>query len=739
MRRVATAVVAVLALVAPAAVTASSSRDHNVTSRQPLVTTGSFLAGAAKVDITPPARAAATDAAEFVPACGTSPTVIDQLWPGPREFAFEKPYVDLFHSGRWAPGDPYCDSDHTLRYEAPYVAGGSGENHWPLSTDPASPISAQALVFGAGGQRIALVVVDSIGMFNVTMDQIRSAVRPLAPDVRQVFVSSTHDESAPDPIGLWGPDLSDVPGSPSSPAAVSSGVDEMYMQYLVGQVAGAVAAADAAAEPATLKLATARQPSNTQSCWSSYPYIDDQLLPVMQGVASGNGRVIFTLVNANTHVESLAFSGKSSYLTRLSGDWPGRMRAHLEASYPGSVGVELTGLVGSVETPTVYEPESTQVVNVPGSIRSLPGNPDGCKSVYPSPPATVATPVTDAESFIEAYGKSVADTAVTALAGASSVVPASLAGLHRSVCVPLQNNLFVAAFAAGLFPDRPAFADPQCTVGVSTGGRVAGPASGGSSPAGSLGASYVRTDVGVVRFGPVQIAYSPGEVFPFTETRGAIDNAQMPFPTDCYNPMTNDFYCGTPLPMTPWISAAMAGPYRFMAGLGEDMIGYLFPPGNFVGSQGESVQQPWLAYENSKGDHDRFGHGHPDDSESVGPYAGLAVTGALQALLDQQGGVLPRVLPGLFVDAAGRLSDSPFASAGPGFGGATGVVVALSNTTRATYPATEGWATYFATPDTGTAGTGLRYSVATAGVFVNGAPLLIDVFAGAHQFGLPGA
>ena len=49
--------------------------------------------------------------------------------------------------------------------------------------------------------------------------------------------------------------------------------------------------------------------------------------------------------------------------------------------------------------------------------------------------------------------------------------------------------------------------------------------------------------------------------------------------------------------MTPWTSAEMT--YRLLVGLGEDMIGYLFPPGNFLGSEGEVHQQPWLAYESA--------------------------------------------------------------------------------------------------------------------------------------------
>ena len=107
-------VAGVLGAVAPAASAAST-----------------FQVGAATGDITPPAYSSASDSA-FVPACATTPAQVSQLWPGRRLFEFEKPYVDLYGLGRYAPGDPYCDADHTGRYEAPYLAGGSGENHWPV-------------------------------------------------------------------------------------------------------------------------------------------------------------------------------------------------------------------------------------------------------------------------------------------------------------------------------------------------------------------------------------------------------------------------------------------------------------------------------------------------------------------------------------------------------------------------------------------------------------------------------
>src|SRR5207248_4711013 len=148
------------------------------------------------------------------------------------------------------------------------------------------------------------------------------------------------------------------------------------------------------------------------SCWSSYPYIDDQSVPLMQA-RSLSGKVIFTLADVGTHAETLAFSGVRSYTETLSADWPGAMRADMEARWPGSVGVELAGMVGSVETPTVYEPESTQVLRVPEAIHGVPGNPDRCTSVYPQP--ATGTPVSDAREFIPAYGQSVADAAAAAL------------------------------------------------------------------------------------------------------------------------------------------------------------------------------------------------------------------------------------------------------------------------------------------------------------------------------------
>ena len=740
----------------------------------------SFEVGAAETDITPPALATSLgqslDESEFTPLCGGSEAQINQLWSGRRLFAFEKPYIDLFGAGQYVPGDPFCDADATHRYEAPYIAGGSGSNHWPLTsadttvgfnspaTTPANPtlkddpVSAQAVVFSDGGRRAAMVTVNSIGLFDTTMDQIRAAVTASDPSIapQEIFVSSTHDESAPDPIGLWGPDLSGEPSPVNQansdlPAGISSGVDEYYMTFLVQRVAKAVVAADRARRPSALKLAVARMPANTQSCWSSYPFIDTALVPIMQAIATSGadaGRVIFTMADVGTHDETLAFSGNPAYTSMLSGDWTGRFSAQLEADFPGSVGIEMAGLVGSVETPALY-PDGTQVVQVPGKFHSVRGRPvDGCSSVY-AEPASGASPVTDALVFVDAYASSVAGSVIAALnrPDATIEIPSQLSSRAQAVCVQLENNFFLAAFAAGLFPDRPAYADPRCTIGAALSGsiKVGVPM---SQPADVRPAApaFLLSAVGVLTVGSAQIAYSPGEVFPVTEIGGPYDSAQMPFPTGCYLPPSN-YTCGAPSPSTPDVAAEMTRPYRFLAGLGEDMIGYLFPPSNFVGSQGEVIEPPWSVYENTAGTgHDRFGYGHADDSESVGPYAGLVVTETLAGLLKQEGQGAT-VLPGMFVDATGRLCDSPFPSQGSwvtgcaGFAGAAGVeVVQPDGGVKRILVGTalgdaSGWATYLATPDSGAAGTSFGYSTATRGVIAGGRAILLDVVSGANKLG----
>jgi hypothetical protein len=99
----------------------------------------SWLAGAAAVNITPPAYNAADDARDF-PLCNTT------IYNGRRLFDFEEPYIDRAGTGFFDyTQDPYCDADHNGRWDGLYSSG--GVNH--LTEWVHDPIWARALAISA--------------------------------------------------------------------------------------------------------------------------------------------------------------------------------------------------------------------------------------------------------------------------------------------------------------------------------------------------------------------------------------------------------------------------------------------------------------------------------------------------------------------------------------------------------------------------------------------------------------
>jgi hypothetical protein len=97
----------------------------------------------------------------------------------------------------------------------------------------------------------------------------------------------------------------------------------------------------------------------------------------------------------------------------------------------------------------------------------------------------------------------------------------------------------------------------------------------------------------------------------------------------------------------------MHTPFRFIDGLGEDMVGYIFPRGNGVGVPGENGNSI------DPDDTDRFGCGHSDDSEAASSQTGSIVARALVQLLDAHGGMPERVVPGRYVLPDGTRSRDP--------------------------------------------------------------------------------
>jgi hypothetical protein len=234
----------------------------------------------------------------------------------------------------------------------------------------------------------------------------------------------------------------------------------------------------------------------------------------------------------------------------------------------------------------------------------------------------------------EATGVALADAVAAELPRMQDLRSGAVAFERKQFFVPLENNAFKAAAAAGLFGKRPTY-----TAGVE---------SGRTGP-------DLRTSVSVMRIGPdLQLIANPGESFPalMMGSRWGIDDAGCP---DRANP-----------PVPTWRGNAA---YRFQVGLADDLIGYLLPAWAF------SDRPPTYTTDcqNDATNRDPKKHKHKLETESVGPAAANAVAEQLSTLLAKTPDPVAQIRLGRFVHADGVLDRNP--------AGAVGVWVADADAT----------------------------------------------------------
>jgi hypothetical protein len=213
---------------------------------------------------------------------------------------------------------------------------------------------------------------------------------------------------------------------------------------------------------------------------------------------------------------------------------------------------------------------------------------------------------------------------------------------------PLENNLFKAAAAAGLFGKRQLY-----THGV---------------PTGRTGRD-LKTSVATVDVGPdLQFLANPGEAFPalMLGSPWGIDEVGCP---ERPNP-----------PVPTWHAYASN---RFQIGLADDMIGYEEPAWSF-----SSVPGAFTYYgppdhggpatcTDDLDDKDARGHQHKLETEGAGPTASNLVASNLTRLIERDPDPVARVRRGRYVFRDGSLSRRPERAA-PGGGSEDAVAVWLA-------------------------------------------------------------
>src|SRR4051812_27006149 len=207
--------------------------------------------GAAKVDTTPPAFDPAQDLQDFPETdLARGVTCPRAIYSGVRLWRFEEPYQDTDGSGAFSypvsgdPGtapapEPFCDYNHNGRWDGIYLSGGS--DHPAKAVH--DPIDARAVAFSDGTKTVALVSVVAQGIFENYIREARTQAQALAAQpphqsscghIDEMVVSSNHNESSPDTVGIYG-----APEDPTGSFGVSSGIDEYYMDWLDEQMANA--------------------------------------------------------------------------------------------------------------------------------------------------------------------------------------------------------------------------------------------------------------------------------------------------------------------------------------------------------------------------------------------------------------------------------------------------------------------------------------------------------------------
>ena len=420
-------------------------------------------------------------------------------------------------------------SEGNGKFEGIWMGGFDG-NHPLIGVHDA--IWARALVLRTGDVTVAMVSLDLVGLFYDRVKEIRAkvAAKAKAAGVDYVLVSSTHAHEGPDTMGQWGITKNDIP--------TASGVDKAYMDLVIEKSAQAVATAAAGLKKASLKVGTVRTPREGYVRDSRDPQIFDLEMTVLQLTEATGGAAISTLVHWGNHPEVL--SDNNNYLTS---DFAHYLREALEKGLPaqgthkalpaaGGTAIYLQGAVGCLMTPL-----GITITDRAGVAQS---SSDWAKS--------------------RALGDNLAMQAHAALAKADTPKNPALSVIAKELLIPAENTQLMMVLKLKIFDREVTGYNPSLPVDKNNRPKI-------------------RTELALLKLGPITLFSLPGEADPETMVGGYDGKhsygASM---VDANNKNPPDL---TKAPKGPYLKEKVPGTYKMMVGLGNDEIGYLVPRWNW--------------------------------------------------------------------------------------------------------------------------------------------------------------
>ncbi|MFN0107275.1 MAG: neutral/alkaline non-lysosomal ceramidase N-terminal domain-containing protein, partial [Blastocatellia bacterium] len=429
-------------------------------------------------------------------------------------------FTDQNGNGVWDGGEAWeddagnteLDASSKNKYDGIYLAGFGDKR---LATGKHDDLWARTIVLDYGSTRIAIVSVDFIGYYSdgkyYGVSQIQKQLDPKL-GIQEILLASTHSHEGPDTIGPWG----DGP--------LKDGKYPKYLRFVDRQVAKSIALAAAKLQPAKIKLGQTdpvKSPSlaGTQTRTSGRPprFFDEELR-VIQFVGARDNKTISTLVNWNTHPESMEDKN-----TMLTSDFPHAIRESVEKKFGGTA-LFINGAIGAVEIIGDTNNKNNDRIRFDGKDYPLKENNN--------------RPVFTFERT-EAIGRDVGKAAIEALERGEWSKSSKLEVKKADLKAPMDNDGYLFLARLGVFDTIPVPAD-------------------GSQP-------QFKTWIYALTLGDAQVVTTPGELFP--EVFYGVAKYKR---TDC--PAAD-----TGAPSEPSIRDAMTAKYRFMFGLCPDEFGYIVP------------------------------------------------------------------------------------------------------------------------------------------------------------------